>query len=54
MIAITLFSLKDKAIKEKYKKWTLDSVRPRMMMMNSVKAFVDYSVVGLLNHSGTE
>jgi len=54
MIAITLFSLKDKAIKEKYKKWTLDNVRPRMMMMNSVKAFVDYSVVGLLNHSGTE
>ncbi len=54
MIAITLFSLKENAIKEKYKKWTLDSVRPRMILLDSVKGFIDYSVVGLLNHSGTE
>ena len=54
MIAITLFSLKENAIKEKYKKWTLESVRPRMIMMDSVKGFIDYSVVGLLNHSGTK
>ena len=54
MIAITLFSLKENAIKEKYKKWTLESVRPRMILMDSVKGFIDYSVVGLLNHSGTE
>ncbi len=25
-----------------------------MMMMSSVKGFIDYSVVGLLNHFGTE
>mgnify|MGYP001407753354 CR=1 FL=1 len=54
MIAITLFSLKDKESTEQYKKWSLSSVRPRMIMMNSVKGFIDYSVVGLLNHSGIE
>ena len=50
MIAITLFSLKDKSNIEKYKEWSLSDVRPRMMLMDSVKGFLDYSVTGIFNH----
>ena len=52
MIAITLFTLKDKKNIEKYKKWSLTDVRPRMMKMESVKGFLDYTVTGFFNHSG--
>ena len=52
MIAITLFKIKDNLIKDNYISWSLSFVRPKMIKMNSVKGFMDYSVVGSLNYSG--
>ena len=54
MIAITLFTLKDKNNIEKYKEWALSDVRPRMMLMDSVKGFLDYTVTGYFNHDGVK
>ena len=54
MIAITLFTLKDKKNIEKYKEWALSDVRPRMMLMDSVKGFLDYTVTGFFNHDGVK
>ena len=45
MLAIALFKLKDHLTKSQYEQWALENIRPKMLLIDSVIKFSDYTML---------